>query len=1442
MRQSGRSMERGAKILILGLLAGTLIIPSNSSTLLAQLDTTGKNGRAAPAANAKLQAAYGNLPLSFIQNKGQVDQRVLFYEQGSGHATALMRDGISLSLVNRQGSDTIKLVPFGGNKKPAIVGEGLQEGTVNYFVGRDHTKWRSGIPTYQAVVYQEIYPGIDLKFYGNQRQLEYDVIVKPGADLSKVRFAYEGIKALRVTEEGDLEIGLKGSTVLQKKPVVYQDIAGKRVAVDAGFKLLDAVSASAATTPSQDEIASPSARHHAAPTVAYTFEVASYDKTHTLVIDPVLVYSTYLGGSGNEGGDAFGPEFPAALDAAIEADAFGYAYVTGATTSVDIGLTSGQFGSRGGHDAFVAKLNRTGTGLVFATYLGGSGYDGGHAIAIDPSGNVYLTGETTSPDFPTTPGAFDPQCGTDGSCNGGRYDAFVVKLSPDGVGLVYSTYLGGSGYDNGHDIAVNLAGNAYVTGTTTPEPPSQPDFPTTAGTLADTYQGGWSDAFVTKLTPDGTGLAYSTYLGGSGRDLGDGIALDVGGNVYVTGSTTSDNVAMFSFYDNTCGTVAAPCSNTGLFDGYVARLNAEGNALLYWTYLGGSDVDHSLGIDLVGGWKVYVTGRTSSSDFPTTNGAFDTSYNDGVDQFVAVLNMNDLGWPDYIPLVYSTFLGGDGAEDGHNLVLDPASDSVYVNGGTTSDDFPTTGDAVDSTCGTDGTCNVKDGYLVKLQPDNTNENTACAIAGFNDCADLLYSTYLGGSGEDIGHGLAVDGWGNVYATGRTSSSDFPTFPTTDPRAFDTSCGTDGTCNGGGSDTFVAKVGRTPEQAAAKAAALPIVDLHFHPHPNWDRRALVDVLNEVSVVTACNGGGFTFDMDDSGVLNFANDPILSRRYLPYAGMDILRKATFDDQLDLGDGNAGHLSPNILEYLSRLESQLRQGQFSGIGELFPYNRNSHTDDPQEGVFSEPSVYPADSPLMQRLWALSAVFQVPLSVHMEATRESLAQMERLLDMTFDGRKGIWVWAHAGLFDQPSGFRELGLPFFPSDPPYDQPPSYDQPPPPDLPVWFSRLLDTHENLYVELSVRDFRQYWRFGIIDFNTGKLKQEWKDLFEKHSDRFVIGTDAGTHDPKRYALLVTFWRGVLGQLTQNTAENIAFRNAQGLTIPEKPEPALLCAPREPSTAPVTRVAFASIIVPGDTSVATSSTGPALPAGFQLGNPPTYYDVTTTVTYTGSATVCLNYDPAQYSDPTALRLLHYEADAWTDVTTSNDTTTNMICGRVSSLSPFAVAEPVADTTPPVLTVPATITTNATSPAGVVVSYSASATDNLDSTPVVTCTPPSGSTFPIGTTTVTCTATDAAGNLATAQFQVIVQGAAEQIADLVALVQSFNLKQGIENSLDAKLQNAQDALTAAQGGDLPSACNLLNAFSNEAQAQSGKAISPDQASQLNAAANQITAVLGCL
>ena len=525
---------------------------SNKSEVMSQESGVEKQATVNESTKVKLQETYGKLPLSFIQNNGQVDEKMKYYEKGSGRTTSFTKDGIYLTLQTQNSrlknknlkseisnlnskselsnlqSEIVKLIPLNANKNPDIIAEGKQEGKVNYFIGNDPKKWKTNVPTYNAVVYREIYKNIDMKFYGNNKQMEYDIIVKPGADPNVVKLSYEGIEGLKVTDDGDLLISLKQGDIVQKKPYIYQEINGKRIEVDGRFEIL---------SQSQD----PSLQ----PPVAYGFQVASYNKNHPLIIDPVLVYSTYLGGSGCEDG----------YDIAV--DTSGNAYVTGITYSTDFPVVNPIQGSFAGYyDAFVSKLNSSGTALVYSTYLGGSNYyDSGQGIAVDTSGNAYVTGGTDSTNFPLV----NPIQGS----LAGSGDAFVTKLNTSGTALVYSTYLGGSGGEIGSGIAVDSSGNVYVTGTT-----SSTNFP-----LVSPIQrrcGGCSsgnDAFVTEVNASGTGLVYSTYLGGNGDDHSGGIATDAFGNAYITGVTNSSNFPTASPFDGSY--------NGGVSDVFVTKIGSR---------------------------------------------------------------------------------------------------------------------------------------------------------------------------------------------------------------------------------------------------------------------------------------------------------------------------------------------------------------------------------------------------------------------------------------------------------------------------------------------------------------------------------------------------------------------------------------------------------------------------------------------------------------------------------------------------------------------------------------------------------------------------------------------------------------------------------------------------------------------------------------------------
>jgi uncharacterized repeat protein (TIGR01451 family) len=633
----------------------------------------------------------------------------------------------------------------------APIGEQALPGHVSYFAGQDPAQWQTGIPTYAAVRYPGVYPGIDLIYHGAQGQLEYDFVVAPGADPDTILLAFEGVDELEIDSAGDLRLHGPEWALRQRKPVLYQDLAGVR-----------------------QEIAGRYVRRGAH---QVGFAVGPYDASQPLVIDPVLGYSTYLGGTGDDFNHGIW----------IAVDATGNAYVTGLTNSADFPTTPGAFQTAlsGALDAFVTKLNPTGTALVYSTYLGGPSIANG--IAVDSAGNAYVTG-LAGKDFPTTPGAF--QTVPHGT------DAFVTKLNPTGTALVYSTYLGGTSRgapfdlgDDGTGIAVDTAGNAYVTGLT-----GSGDFPTTPSAFQPACRGGSVqtapyDAFVTKLNPTGTALVYSTCLG-SNVDPGFGLqmAVDAVGNAYVTGATSSPN------FPTTPGAFQ-PTFGGGTLgggDAFVTKLNPTGTALVYSTYLGGTDNDTGSGICVDTAGNAYVAGFTHSTNFPTTPGAFQTTRSGVVAAFVTKLN------PTGTALVYSTYLGGTGGDAGVSIAVDTAG-NAYVTGTTDSADFPTTLGAFQT-----ARSGVSNAFVTKLNPTGTA---------------LVYSTYLGGTRSDGGSGIAVDTAGNAYVTGGTNSANFPITPGAVQPAF-----------GGGTlcsdrnlgvipcpDGFVAKLVETADLALTKTA-------------------------------------------------------------------------------------------------------------------------------------------------------------------------------------------------------------------------------------------------------------------------------------------------------------------------------------------------------------------------------------------------------------------------------------------------------------------------------------------------------------------------------------------------------------------------------------------------------------------------------------------------
>jgi len=686
-----------------------------------------------PTTSQRVTATMMGMPLQFEANHGQVDAQVKFLARGIGY-TLFLTPTESVMVLQQQDTTTendgrtvtdpsalpkqapitqavVRMKLEGANPSPAVDGMEQLPGIVNYFIGNDPEKWRANIPTYAKVQYQDAYPGIALAYYGNQGRLEYDFLVAPGADPNQIKLAFEGASDITVADSGDLVLTTALGEVLMQKPIVYQLEPDGHKTLVAGHYVVRPTSVSL----------------HASRTTNHEVEIqlASYDHTKPVVIDPVLLYSTYLGGFNNEEGYS------------IAVDAVGQAYVTGYTYSTDFPTVSPIQAFGGVSDAFVTKLSAAGS-LLYSTYLGGNNSDRGINIAVDAAGHAYVTGETFSRNFPLV----SPYQAT----FGGVTDVFVTKLSAAGSLLLYSTYLGGTGNDNGSGIAVDAAGQAYVTGVT-----ASRDFPTVNPVQAF---GGVRDAFVTKLSAAGS-LLYSTYLGGNTIEEGSGIAVDTAGQAYVTGETYSRDFPTVSPYQATFG--------GGLSDAFVTKLSAAGS-LLYSTYLGGNNSDSGSGIAMDAAGQAYVTGVTASRDFPTVSPvqAFGGAYDAFVTKLSAAGSL----------LLYSTYLGGTGNDNGSRIAVDAAG-QAYVTGVTASTDFPTVS-PVQAFGG------VSDAFVTKL-----------SAAG-----SLLFSTYLGGSVGDVGYGIAVDAAGQAYVTGHTNSTDFPTVSPV--QAF-----------GGAYDAFVTKLGEKP---------------------------------------------------------------------------------------------------------------------------------------------------------------------------------------------------------------------------------------------------------------------------------------------------------------------------------------------------------------------------------------------------------------------------------------------------------------------------------------------------------------------------------------------------------------------------------------------------------------------------------------------------------
>src|SRR5579872_1438667 len=655
-------------------------------------------GQAAPPA----RAYHGNLPLAFEPNSGQFDPQVRFRTHSRGMTVFFTKD--EAVMVLRKGGKTgesavVRMKLEGASKSSDASGLEKLPGISNYFIGNDPAKWRTDIPNYARIRYPGVYPGVDLLCYGNGHDLEYDLVVAPGADPNRIELAWEGADRMDLNGAGDLVLATPLGDVTQKRPRVYQEIAGRRVEVAASYAM------------------------HVGGRV--TFALARYDQSRPLVIDPITVaYGTYLGYSYEGDG--------------IAVDATGAAYVTGYTNDNNFPTkTPFQSHNRGNYNTFVSKIAPGGSSLVYSTYLGGTDGDSPNGIAVDANGAAYIVGTAGSLDFPLA-NAYQTSCPND--VPGGQYGGvFVTKLVPAGNALAYSTYLCGGYSDHAGGIAVDSSGSAYITGDT-----SSDHWP-----FVSAYQpqlSGGTNAFVTKLSPAGNSLVYSTYLGNS-NDYGKAIAIDGTGAAYITGETDSDEFPVTaSAFDRTYKSAENDVT------GFVAKLSPTGTSLVYATYLGGTGAEHPKGIAVDSSGAAYITGYTFSTDFPLKAAFQSTNKNpDAGTGFLTKLA------PSGSTLVYSTYLGGTAnsgtSGDFSNAVAVNSAGEAYLTGYTFSADFP----------------------LMSPVHSRIPSSYVAFVTKFSASGGaLIGSTFLGGTGDTLTNAMCLDSADAVYVTGNTTSDDFPT--------------------------------------------------------------------------------------------------------------------------------------------------------------------------------------------------------------------------------------------------------------------------------------------------------------------------------------------------------------------------------------------------------------------------------------------------------------------------------------------------------------------------------------------------------------------------------------------------------------------------------------------------------------------------------------------
>jgi PKD repeat protein len=633
------------------------------------------------------------LPLSFIENQGQKDPAVLFHAEAVEASIYFTQDGVIFSSPGYDGKPaTVSMAVLGYRHDATVEGIDPLPGKANFFMGNDPGSWKKDVPTFAGVAYREIIPGVDLLFGGTEGTLKREFILSPGVDPDGLVLQYQGQSSIEKEIDGSLNVVIPGGSLRESVPVCYQEIDGIEKNVACSYRILGEG--------------------------LVGFTVGAYNPNYALVIDPVLDYSTYYGGTNEDRG------------LAVAVDGAGSAYVTGFTKSTNIPLPLAQVVQElpgGSSDVFVVKLSPDGT-MDYATYLGGYGDEQGLGIAVDAGGNATLTGYTLSPNFPI----LNPFQGNMSNCCYNP-DAFVTRIYANGSALAYSTFLGGNSTDVGQAIVLNGTGSAIITGYTFSN-----DFPNKSPYQAS-LRGG-SDAFVTNVFFDGSGdalLAFSTYLGGESNDQGKGITLDSGGNIFLTGFTKSQFFPTKNYFRRNL---------SGVQDAFVTKMNPTASALTYSTYLGGLGAESGNGIAVDSAGYAVVTGDTQSSNFPVTTNAFQKIRKGIQDGFVTKMN------PTGNALNFSTYIGGSDLDSSAGIVVD-ANNRPVITGFTDSTDYP-----VENAFYLTKTGMVSDAIVTRF-----NQNGSA----------LVFSTYMGGKYYDQGTGIARDTGSNITITGWTDSANFP---------------------------------------------------------------------------------------------------------------------------------------------------------------------------------------------------------------------------------------------------------------------------------------------------------------------------------------------------------------------------------------------------------------------------------------------------------------------------------------------------------------------------------------------------------------------------------------------------------------------------------------------------------------------------------------------